>query len=221
MTDAAKRRAYLLYQQALSLIYPRVTCAACGAGGKLENGLCADCRDALAYAPPGSPGVLLYEDTGAALLRQLKFHGERDIALWLGAQLIHRLPDGPWDALVPAPLSRKSRRARGYNQARAIALAIWLNGGPPVLDALQKTRETAQQARLSRAQRAENVRGAYAACRSVAGRSLLVIDDIYTTGATAGACIEALLAAGARRAGAFCAAYTPPPQDEIHAIDAT
>ena len=211
MTDIAKRRAYLLYQHALSLLYPRVTCVACGIGGKLEDGLCPVCRDALSYAPPGTPGVLLYEDAGAAILQRLKFRGERDIALWLGAPLARQLPAGPWDALVPAPLSRQSRRTRGYNQAKAIALAIWLNGGPPVLDALCKTRETAQQATLSRAERAENVRGAYAVCRSVTGRSLLVIDDIYTTGATAAACTNALLAAGARRAEAFCAAYTPPP----------
>ena len=106
----------------------------------------------------------------------------------------------PVDILIPVPLSKKRLKERGYNQvvlvARPLAYQIGMSYQP---DALQKTRDTRSQVGLSVSQRSENVQNAYQAdARVVKGKSVLIMDDVATTGSTISACTAALHFAGAK-----------------------
>jgi ComF family protein len=106
------------------------------------------------------------------------------------------------DALVPVPLHWRRLWTRRFNQSAALAAAIARASGVAVAHAaLRRVKATRQQVGLSRSERAGNVQGAFrvaaAAKAEVAGRRLVLIDDVLTSGATADACARALLRAGA------------------------
>lgn len=105
------------------------------------------------------------------------------------------------EGLVPVPLHPRRLLARGFNQSRELARLISARRGLPIWqDALVRVRRTTPQMRLARGARAENIRGAFAGrAELVAGRQLLLVDDIMTTGATLEECARALLHAGAKR----------------------
>ena len=97
------------------------------------------------------------------------------------------------------PLGRRRLVARTYDQAMLLAAAFARAAGRPVLrGALHRVRETPPQVGRDRAARARNVAGAFAASRGVAGRDLVLVDDVVTTGATVDAASLALRSAGAR-----------------------
>jgi ComF family protein len=106
------------------------------------------------------------------------------------------------DALLPVPLHWRRLWARRFNQSAALAGAISKLRGVPVMhEALKRVRATPQQVGLSKTERADNVQGAFRVPpeekASVAGRRLVLIDDVLTSGATADTCARALLRAGA------------------------
>jgi ComF family protein len=108
------------------------------------------------------------------------------------------------DLAVAVPLHRSRERARGFNQARELARHL----GLPVAAALVRTRRTPPQADLPAARRHANVRGAFA-CKPgvpVTGRTIVLVDDVSTTGATLNACARVLLDAGAAEVRALTAA---------------
>jgi len=106
--------------------------------------------------------------------------------------------------VVPVPLHRSRQRARGFNQARSLAVHL----GLPLSDALVRIRKTETQADLPAGRRQANVRGAFALHRQarVAGRIVVLVDDVSTTGATLNACAAVLLEAGAAEVRALTAA---------------
>ena len=113
--------------------------------------------------------------------------------------------------IVPVPLSRQSRRDRGYSQTEMLCEGVAAALGPGVaqisFDALRKTRDTPKQASLGRAARLDNLRGAFEADESkVRGRAVALVDDVATTGATLRACRVALRKAGAAAVGIFAVA---------------
>jgi len=104
------------------------------------------------------------------------------------------------DVMIPVPLGKKRLKERGYNQvglvARPLAYELGLRYEP---DALWKTRETRSQVGLTVSQRSENVHEAYQAdSKAVRNKSVLIMDDVATTGSTISACTAALLSAGAQ-----------------------
>jgi ComF family protein len=145
-----------------------------------------------------------YDDVARALVHAFKYGDRMDLAPMIGrwmARAGHELL-GDADALVPVPLHWRRLWTRRFNQSAALAEQISRESGIAVAHAaLTRVKATAQQVGLSRKDRATNVQGAFrvapAAKPEVAGRRLIVIDDVLTSGATADACARALLRAGA------------------------
>jgi ComF family protein len=105
-------------------------------------------------------------------------------------------------------MSRMKERRRGYNQAERLARALSRRIEVRCELLLTKRSERETQSRLPRAERAKNVRGAFAASPRVSGKAILLVDDICTTGETLRACANALLDAGASRVAAVTVAKT-------------
>jgi ComF family protein len=172
-------------------------CAACGLPLPSTVPRCLGCLErpfpfARAEAPFEFGGAL------ARAIRRLKWGRRPDLGRPLGRLLAPRL-DGN-QRVVPVPLHPRRLRARRFNQAAVLALgAIGGRAAPRLLlGALERVRDTPPQSRLGLAERRANVRGAFRARPAeVRGRSVLLVDDVFTTGATAEACTRALIDAGA------------------------
>ncbi len=154
---------------------------------------------------PGHEGPRLWLGAYAGplgrLVRALKYRGATRPSVWLGRALATEVAAAGWrpQVVCPVPLHAARRRARGYDQAALLAAAVASALALPRARLLRRRRATAPQARLSRSARAANVAGAFAPSPGavIAGRRVLLVDDVLTTGATSEACRSALLAAGA------------------------
>jgi ComF family protein len=128
-----------------------------------------------------------------------QFHHYRRLVAWLTEAYDQHAREDHWDALVPVPLYHRRHRERGFNQANELARGLAKNRNLRVLDCLYRYRETISQTKLSRNARWNNMANAFRMKRGfdVRGLNLLLIDDVFTTGATANACAQALAQAGA------------------------
>jgi len=154
-----------------------------------------------------------YDGVLGAVIHALKYEGRRSLARPLAALMRERGRDVlvGVDAVVPVPLHPSRRRERGFNQAADLARHL----GAPVRHALRRVRPTATQTTLPAAERHRNVRAAFAAtraARALAGRTVVLIDDVCTTGATLDACAAALKAAGVSEVRALTAARVVTPR---------
>jgi len=134
------------------------------------------------------------------LIHLFKYAGMKALAKPLGAQLAAALPrDQRFDVVVPMPLHWKRRWQRGFNQSELLARFTARRCGVPMINAVRRVRATRNQAGLSNAKRRGNVSGAFGVAKpdAIAGRRVLLIDDVMTTGATASACARVLKRAGA------------------------
>ncbi len=185
------------------------------AGLDPEDTRCRICRKA---RPPFDRAVAYgsYDGNLRDLIHLLKFDQVRPLAPVLGRMLAEAisalepsLPPGTM-AIVPVPLHAKKRAQRGFNQAEVIArAALKYLACPGRLEArfelcgeaLLRSRETGSQIGLTRHQRRENLRGAFSVCEPalILMRNILLVDDVYTTGATASECARVLRRAGAGR----------------------
>jgi len=164
-------------------------------------------------------GALLYNGAARKLILPLKHADRQENATFLATHMARAgralLADA--DLLVPVPLHRWRLFRRGYNQAALLAQALSRHSRTPVcLDALRRTRRTRMLGHLSAAERAREMHGAIGARPSraarIAGARVLLIDDVMTTGATAGACAHALLEAGAAHIDVLVASRVADPR---------
>lgn len=194
-------------------------CPLCGRRVK-EEGICLECK-ARPLRTDRARSVFLHEKEAANLVVRYK-RGQKylyrtlaDLALPL---LEREFPDA--EGLVPVPMTKKARRSRGYNQSAVLCEEFSRRTGLPVFDAAEKQRETQSQKFLGRQEREKNLEGCFHIRdrSAVKGKTLLIIDDTFTTGATVSELADALKRAGAETVYALTvtsvenkAAYGKPP----------
>jgi ComF family protein len=146
----------------------------------------------------------------------LKFGGKTALARPLGDLMAEAgatmLPRGAVDCLAPVPLHPSREAERGFNQSVLLANRVGRRWGVSVeLRALRRRRPTLPQTDLDAAGRRANVRGAFTLSRAAAvdGRHVLLIDDVFTTGATVAECARVLVEAGASAVGVLTVARVP------------
>lgn len=197
---------------------PPPLCTACGAPLSAHAGdRCVACLEhPPTFASARAAALYLSTDVGAsplaASVRALKYGRRRVVAEALGHLLAERYPFARDAALVPVPLHPARLRERGFNQALLLARALARQRTLSVLPAvLVRMRATRGQTGLGARERRRNLAGAFRVTRPAAirDRSLVLIDDVLTTGATADACAAALLLAGARRVDVYTAGRAP------------
>jgi ComF family protein len=189
----------------LSLIEPPY-CARLGIPFLYDPGPGLLSMEAMANPPAydRARAAVRYDDVARALVLSFKYGDRLDLAPMMGqwmARAGRELLAGA-DALMPVPLHWRRLWARRFNQAGALCAAISDVSGVPVLyDTLKRVRATPQQVGLSKTQRADNVQGAFRVPAerraTVAGRRVILVDDVLTSGATVDTCARALLRAGA------------------------
>jgi ComF family protein len=213
----------------LDLVFP-LRCAGCSRG---RWPFCESCRERLgAISPPlcvrcGRPwdepvegcrdcpppeiawarAPFLYDGPVRSALYRLKFSGWKAVAEALGAAMAS-VHEHEVDVVTWVPLGRKRRASRGYDQARALARVVGRSLGRPVVPLLRRVAETGPQARRGAAERRLAMRGVF----TVTGlarpppRSVLLVDDVLTTGATAAECAHVLVGAGVEHVALLTAA---------------
>jgi ComF family protein len=176
------------------------------------------CGTCLRRPPPWDAAACLlrYRSPADALLKACKFGGRLAIARVLGELLAERLADArvPRPGLVvPVPLHPHRERERGFNQARELARPIGRALGIAVdAELCARVRATPPQTGLDARARRRNLRGAFALYGPLRCTHVAIVDDVVTTGATAGALADALRRAGAERVELWAAARALPPR---------
>lgn len=189
----------------LDLVFPP-KCEVCKQPGKAH--LCPDCFSKIKFMKPhlGIYSVAVYEGTLREAIKRFKFHKRKNLAKPLGILLVQYLSQTPLkieelDMIVPVPLHQKRFGERGFNQAEHLAQVVAKYHELPVVNAIQRIRNTKANFDLPRNERFANVREAFAVTQKgqVENKRVLLLDDIYTTGATIAECSKVLNAAGAKR----------------------
>jgi ComF family protein len=190
-------------------------CACCGLPFEFEvekGSLCGAClEDRPEYET--ARAALRYDDLSRRLILGFK-HGDQMQAVvafmpWLKAAGAEMLKEA--DFLVPVPLHRWRLFRRRYNQAAVLAHYLAKDTGLPVMmDAMMRVRATPPQGHLSAKDRYKNVQRAFAVnsarASAIKGKTIILMDDVYTTGATVRECTKALLKAGAAKVHVLCVA---------------
>ena len=228
MTEKTER----LGLAALKLVYPtRAVCMGCDSqAGFSREWLCDDCRRELAKRwvgaapPPGGSGIdgaayaYLYGGPAGGMVRHMKYQGVKRLADPMARAMASALaliqPTGA-ECVVPVPMHPKRLRERGFNHAALLARKLGGLAGLPEREALARIRNTPQQARLSEEERRANMTDAFAAAEPVAGKRILLVDDVCTTGATVADCARALKQAGAAAVYLVCFATANHGEDGV------
>lgn len=172
------------------------------------------CSDCAALARPAVSRIIaagMFRDDLRELIHMYKYSYYRFLAPFLAQQILHQARRlnalNDIDLLVPVPLYWTRRRTRGFNQAREMGKVISKKTGVPLIRVrdFQRIRHTTPQVTLSAAGRKENIRGAFAVRNenSIKGKTIGLIDDVLTTGATTDECARTLRKAGADDVSVF------------------
>jgi ComF family protein len=216
-------------------------CLLCGGRGD-DNGVCNGCRETLPKLPgihcprcalpnpTGEPcgrcvskpplfdrvvAAFTYEFPATVLIQGLKYRGDLACARPLAAGLADALENEPYpDLIVPMPLARARLASRGFNQAMEISHLVATEFGLDIsVNICRRTREATPQANLPWKQRATNIRNAFTCDVDVNGKSVAVVDDVLTTGATLNELARTLKRRGASKVIGWIAARTPAPDE--------
>ena len=173
-------------------------CPLCGTA--FPRGVCPQCRT----APNDFIAVAAYEytDTMRSMITRFKFHGTYRLDKWMAGQMHTALTHNriqAYSLIVPVPMHWLRRMDRGYNQSERLARRLSELTGKPFGNVLKRIKNTPQQSKLSADRRRTNLSGAIVCAAALHGETVLLVDDVRTTGTTALRCAEALKKSGAGR----------------------
>lgn len=237
-----KYRIYRSLWSTLDLLFP----PNCGGCGKPGSRWCANCQTSVKILncilcdvcglPQAKPGICpaclvdrprfhalrawaVFENPVQSALHKLKYRRDMSMGDALAAEMLPFVQNLGWqiDLVVPVPLGKQRRRERGYNQVAMIAkpLAMGL-GWEYSSKALTRRKETRTQVGLNREERHRNVADAFEAQVGVTGKTVLIMDDVSTTGSTLSSGAEALFKSGAKDVYALTVARALPHHDLRH-----
>lgn len=184
-------------------------CQRCGASLLYTAPLCRSCMKP-SFSLQQVRASLAYREPTSRIIHKLKYDGFFALAKPLAQIMAAAWPD--WeqdpDIIIPVPLHKRRQRRRGFNQSALLALQLGRQMNIAVDEqALERVKHTIPQIGLSPVERQENVNNAFTAdFRQIKDKQILLIDDVYTTGATMTAAADALLASGAAAVSAYCLA---------------
>lgn len=185
-------------------------CLNCGMPLDDESDYCNRCQNQKSsFVKNRSP--LVYDGEVKRMIHKLKFGKKKYIAQTLGALMADKYLESGMNSeiIVFVPMTESELKKRGFNQAELLAMEVGRRLDIPVLPALVKIKDTSQQKELKGKDRASNLEGAFACLfEQVKGRKILLVDDVFTTGATANECANTLLKAKAREVCVLTAAVT-------------
>jgi len=194
-----------LVDSVLGLIFPP-KCEVCKRPGSAN--LCPDCFSKIKFMKPhlGIYSAGVYEGALREAVTRFKFHKRKNLAHPLGVLLVQYLSQTPLkieelDMIVPVPLHPSRHRERGFNQAELLAEVVAKYHELPVIKAIKRTKNTKANFDLPRDERLTNVAEAFEISQEgqVENKRILLLDDIYTTGATIAECCKILKTGGAKR----------------------
>ena len=185
---------------------PRITAPFCHTchepfdGALEETFVCPNCRGQT-FTFDYNRSALRYSEKSSDLIHSLKYgkntYLARDLSAFLtgvARSVMANCPEDKW-AIVPIPLHWTRRFGRGFNQADELARLLRKSLNLPLYRAVRRSRRTANQAHLRRSARQKNLKSAFTVPllpRSLAGQSIFLVDDVFTTGSTADACARVL-----------------------------
>ncbi len=211
----------------LEALYPS-RCGLCGRLG--PEVICDRCKDEFPFdetliqqAPHLAPLHLVvsrfrFDSRASQAVKRLKFSRATCLGAPMAAELRQTYDDhglDNYEVIIPVPISQRRRRQRGFNQSESLVSALPSAKVQPTW--LNRIRHTAPQASLKADARRTNLVKAFQAEPGVTGQSVLIVDDVITTGGTGIACAQALLSAGATRVSllAFCGEKSPDLEDYL------
>lgn len=189
---------------------PEPPCVRCGGQRTGASPFCADCAGRR-FSCRLIRAAAAHRGPAASLVHAFKFRGSRTAARSAGRIMAAALTLHPelsgFDALTAVPIHPRRERERGYNQAELIAREIAAATGLPLIDALERSRPAPPSWMLRRGERRSELAGAYAprmgAASLIAGKRVLLVDDVAASGTTLEECAAALRAAGAADAAGY------------------
>ena len=202
----------------LELLFPRKCVFCCKLLAKGEIDCCAACRKIETYQGnckklpyvAGWTAVYTYEDNVREALLRYKFRGKEHYAPTFGKEMAAAIREtfpSEFDLITYVPISKKRLRKRGYDQDKLLAEVISKELNAPMIAALKKVKNNPAQSSIQKVEaRHANVMGVYraTALREIAGKRILLIDDILTTCANVSECARVLLTAGAAEVRCTC-----------------
>lgn len=198
------------------------TCIRCGDVVENKNtSICQRCS----MIPPlytQLKSFAFYEGAISSAVQSIKYKRNFGLVEVFILPLMQIILDSGWDASIicPVPLSEKRKRERGYNQTSLLAYWLGLESGIECsTHLLTRTKNTSSQVGLSREEREANVKDAFTAKNGISkGKTIIVVDDVATTGATLNACAQALLNCGAKQVYGLTIARATRLADKIQSI---
>lgn len=180
-------------------------CEKCGKEEVIGNTrLCNDCNYNVHNYDQGM-ALFTYTREGKRIIQEIKYEGNKKLAKWLGIKLGNKLKDMGWqdiDLILPIPLHPNRLKERGFNQSQEIAKGMIIPTDITLInDLLIRIKDTPHQTDLSKIERQRNIKDAFRILDDTAiqDKTILLVDDVYTTGSTMNACAEVLRNAGAKK----------------------
>lgn len=186
-------------------------CLKCGEAIEGDYDFCLNCKET-SYEFDMARSVFAYTKQTAPIIMNFKYNGFKTHGKVLGKMMVdfYENSDIVADLATFVPMPKHRQKQRGYNQAEVLCETFCKSTGMAQATLLERVKESPKQATLGREERAKNIKGSFKAINRAAikGRDILLIDDVFTTGATANECALVLKKTGARSVVVFTLAKT-------------